>query len=152
MVNLYSFVFLRLTSIIISQCADFSDSMKTLFETKYVNTNLGMSPESSSCGFTTDRSTSVVLVLCVSMWPCGCSFQGVFCSVHRLIVVVSGFCPAVWSPCWGKGSWILCFCLDCGLCTVCIGLLAFPHGSEVSYVLWLWVFLGIYYTCILFFQ
>ena len=31
-----------------------------------------------------------------------------------------------WSPCWGRGSWLHCFSLVCGLCTVCHGLFALP--------------------------
>ena len=52
----------------------------------------------------------------------------VFCSVRCIIVVLSGSCPALWSPCWERESWLLCFSLVCELCTVCHGSFALSLG------------------------
>ena len=41
---------------------------------------------------------------------------------------------ALWSSCWWKGCWLLCFTLVCGLCTVCPVLFALPF----CVIGWLW--------------
>ena len=38
------------------------------------------------------------------------------------IVVFGVSCMAEWSPRWERRSWLLCFTLVCGVCTVCSGV------------------------------
>ena len=60
-----------------------------------------------------------------------------FCPVRCRIVVFSECCLALWSSCWRKGSWLLCFPLVFGLCTVSqflSGVFALP----LSVIIMLW--------------
>ena len=47
------------------------------------------------------------------------------CVVLLLVLLL---CSVDRSPCWGRGSWLFCFPLVFGLCTVCLGLFAVPLG------------------------
>ena len=58
----------------------------------------------------------VVFVLCVDIWLLLFCFPVVF-SIFRI---------ALCSPCWCRGSRLLCFPLVCGLYVVCHGLSALP--------------------------
>ena len=49
----------------------------------------------------------------------------VFCPVRCFIIVFSGSCLVLWSPCWRWGSWLLWFSLGCGMSTACRGFLFF---------------------------
>ena len=70
-------------------------------------------------------------------WPTDDRYNGTFKTgaqaglqvIVGLIVGFSGSCLALWSPSGGRGSWLLCFVLACGLCTVCHGLLALQLGG-----------------------
>ena len=58
--------------------------------------------------------------------------QGFSCLVLFVVLlffVFSGCCPALWSPCWGRGSKSISVSLNLGLFTVCLGLLCLPLGS-----------------------
>ena len=67
--------------------------------------------------------------------------------VRCLIVVFSGFCLALLSPCWVTEGWLLCLSLGCGFCTVWHGLFCLPfdvirrlccswHLCHALYLLW----------------
>ena len=77
---------------------------------------------------------SIILMYADNIWYWLCSFRDhvtVCCSTFAcfvlcLIVVITRSCLALWSPCWERESWLRCFSLVCGLCTVCHGLFASP--------------------------
>ena len=83
---------------------------------------------------------------------CGDSF--VFCSIRCFNIVFTGSCPALRplksidcgyslepprrggsneypQSCWGRGSWLYCVSLVCGLCIVCRGLFVLSLGVIV---------------------
>ena len=70
-----------------------------------------------------------MFILCVAL----------FCFIHWLSGA-SGYCLAMWSPCWGRGS-----CDLRRVLSILAGLL-FLLVPLVDYVLWLWLVLDILYT------
>ena len=70
-----------------------------------------------------------------------CRFSSLFRPVRCLVIVFGKSCLGWWSPCWGSGKWLLCFCLFSGLFTVCLCLL-FILVTFVGYVLLIVAFLG----------
>ena len=109
-----------------------------------------------------DCSKAVVLllfVLCVALWLPAASFFVFFlffffvfffpCYIMLVVVLICLVGPVCYLiPWWRRRSWLLCFSVVCGSCTVCLGLFALPLEVIGSYVLWLWLFLHITKTCL----
>ena len=66
----------------------------------------------------------------VALWAFSCFFFPICC----LIFVFSGPYLALWSPCWARERWLVCFSLIRGLCTVCQFVFSLPF--VVSSRLW----------------